>query len=109
MKVDDILTLDRTRTGENVATESCTRTCLTKLNYYKSKETKFSFVLCTKHIIPDLFLLCPKRILILWSRNGYGHVEFFFQKVLQGKYTTINVAEKENRGIAAVKKQRRKS
>lgn len=78
MKVDDILILDRIRIGENVVIESCICICLIKLNYYKSKEIKFLFVLCIKYIIFDLFFFCFKRIFIFWSRNGYGYVEFFF-------------------------------
>ena len=46
-----------------------------------------------------MFLLCPKRILIFWSRNGCGCVNFSLRKCFKANYTTVNVAETENQGI----------
>lgn len=46
-----------------------------------------------------MFLLCPKRIPIFWSRIGCGCVNFSLRKCFKANYTTVNVVETENQGI----------
>lgn len=54
----------------------------------------------------ELFLLCPKRIPIFWSRNGCGCANFSLRKCFKANYTAVNVAETENQGILVVGKKK---